>query len=472
MSMSSKIAIIPNLRLWRALAAVLVGALTMGVTAGTASVSGQLSQPVMPTAGLAEATPCPAEPAGAATPEATPTTATSVRISRRAETIVVTGAALSADLLEDLRSLPCVVTVEGGVVGEIAGEPVVGIDPLPLSVREIDSGERLEARIVEGRDFVPDDVEQTVAVVGREFATAHETGFGYPILGMVDHAPPVLLGDAEFTVVGIFESESEEANAWVYLPLGTAQRLLGKQGEITHIYLDAESEAAARVIESRVQALVAQTAAPGAQETATADETATPPPSPTAVAGGGMGGMGPGMAVMGHARVTPTEGPAPLTVEFFADAIGDVASTRWEFGDGTGSDEMEPRHTYQAPGVYRATFTVTDRDGWVDQSSVRVTVLPASGEELVGWPSVRLTSPDGNHQTLRGTVEAAVEASENVVRVEYYLGPKLLRTETAAPFAWRWDTRAERNAMYYLTAVAYDAEGRLDISSVMVNVEN
>lgn len=182
--------------------------------------------------------------------------------------------------------------------------------------------------------------------------------------------------------------------------------------------------------------------------------------------------MGMLTGVMGHARAAPPKGPAPFTVQFLGDAVGDIASTRWEFGDGSGADEPEPRHTYQEPGVYRATFTTTGKDGWVDQASVKVTVLPPSGEELVGWPSVRLISPDRDHQNLRGTVEVAVEASENVAKVEYYLGAKLLRTETAAPFAWSWDTRKERNTMYYLTAVAYDARGRIDVSGLMVSIGN
>lgn len=210
--------------------------------------------------------------------------------------------------------------------------------------------------------------------------------------------------------------------------------------------------------------------ADGSQEATVGSSPETGQQAPGGMAHGGLG-MATG-TIMGHARAAPPKGPAPLTVQFLGDATGDIASTRWEFGDGSGADEPEPRHTYQEPGVYRATFTTTGKDGWVDQASVKVTVLPPSGKELVGWPSVRLTSPGRDHQNLRGTVEVAVEASQNVAKVEYYLGAKPLRTETAAPFAWKWDTRKERSTMYYLTAVAYDAQGRIDVSDVMVSIGN
>lgn len=148
-----------------------------------------------------------------------------------------------------------------------------------------------------------------------------------------------------------------------------------------------------------------------------------------------------------------------------------MAAVRWEFGDGEGSDQFEPAHTYPAPGVYRATFSATGTDGWVDQASVKVTVLPDSGEALPG-PSLELTEPGRDHQDLRGTVELAVAASDDVVRVEYYLGPRLLRAARDAPFGWRWETGSEPNGMYYLTAVAYARAGRIDLSQRMVSIAN
>ena len=45
------------------------------------------------------------------------------------------------------------------------------------------------------------------------------------------------------------------------------------------------------------------------------------------------------------------------------DPDGNVVSWAWDFGDGTGSSEQNPSHTYAAEGRYTVTLTVTDDDG-------------------------------------------------------------------------------------------------------------
>jgi PKD repeat protein len=46
-----------------------------------------------------------------------------------------------------------------------------------------------------------------------------------------------------------------------------------------------------------------------------------------------------------------------------ADEDGSVVSWRWEFGDGAGSSERNPSHTYDEPGRYEVLLVVTDDDG-------------------------------------------------------------------------------------------------------------
>jgi PKD repeat protein len=46
-----------------------------------------------------------------------------------------------------------------------------------------------------------------------------------------------------------------------------------------------------------------------------------------------------------------------------ADEDGSVVSWRWEFGDGAGSSERNPSHTYNEPGRYDVLLVVTDDDG-------------------------------------------------------------------------------------------------------------
>jgi PKD repeat protein len=66
-----------------------------------------------------------------------------------------------------------------------------------------------------------------------------------------------------------------------------------------------------------------------------------------------------------HATASPSQGGAPLTVQFSsagsADADGDPLTMRWSFGDGSpDSTAPAPAHTYTALGAYVVTLTVSD----------------------------------------------------------------------------------------------------------------
>ncbi|MGD8598680.1 MAG: PKD domain-containing protein, partial [Anaerolineae bacterium] len=60
---------------------------------------------------------------------------------------------------------------------------------------------------------------------------------------------------------------------------------------------------------------------------------------------------------------TPTTGPAPLTVTFSDESTYDPAEWAWDFGDGDGSTDQHPEHTYTAPGTYTVTLTVSNTIG-------------------------------------------------------------------------------------------------------------
>ncbi|NLV26376.1 MAG: PKD domain-containing protein [Methanomicrobiales archaeon] len=53
----------------------------------------------------------------------------------------------------------------------------------------------------------------------------------------------------------------------------------------------------------------------------------------------------------------PTEGDAPLTVQFTDKSHGVPTSWLWEFGDGETSTERNPLHVYQNPGTYTVSLT-------------------------------------------------------------------------------------------------------------------
>lgn len=56
----------------------------------------------------------------------------------------------------------------------------------------------------------------------------------------------------------------------------------------------------------------------------------------------------------------PTEGDAPLTVQFTDKSLGIPTAWAWEFGDGTTSEERNPVHVYEKPGVYTVSLTASN----------------------------------------------------------------------------------------------------------------
>jgi PKD repeat protein len=91
---------------------------------------------------------------------------------------------------------------------------------------------------------------------------------------------------------------------------------------------------------------------------------------------------------------TPNNGPAPLPVQFAANASdpdGDALTYAWAFGDGGTSTIADPAHTY-ATGDYVAWLTVTDSHG----ASVSVSLTISAGTHsclTVRFASVKWVKP-------------------------------------------------------------------------------
>lgn len=60
---------------------------------------------------------------------------------------------------------------------------------------------------------------------------------------------------------------------------------------------------------------------------------------------------------------SPVSGIAPLGVQFTDTSSGSVATWQWNFGDGQVSSSQNPMHTYNSPGVYSVSLTVTGASG-------------------------------------------------------------------------------------------------------------
>jgi PKD repeat protein len=91
--------------------------------------------------------------------------------------------------------------------------------------------------------------------------------------------------------------------------------------------------------------------------------------------------IAPPVAVFTASVVT---GNAPLTVQFNNQSYGTIASYQWNFGDGTTSTDPNPSHSFNAPGLYPVTLTVTGPGGQqVQQLVVQVLQPPVPTATLV-----------------------------------------------------------------------------------------
>lgn len=103
-------------------------------------------------------------------------------------------------------------------------------------------------------------------------------------------------------------------------------------------------------------------------------------------------------------------GEAPYPVNFIGDQSydpdGTVVLYRWNFGDGTFSTTVNPRHVYTQPGNYQATLTVTDNNGTEVESSPFI--INAAAPPIVYPPVIESITPatgssaGGTAITIRG----------------------------------------------------------------------
>lgn len=72
---------------------------------------------------------------------------------------------------------------------------------------------------------------------------------------------------------------------------------------------------------------------------------------------------------------------APLRRFLFTDdSRGEVQSWSWDFGDGKTSADQHPAHTYEAPGTYTVTLTVTGPGGASDEETKRGYITVTSSD--------------------------------------------------------------------------------------------
>ena len=165
------------------------------------------------------------------------------------------------------------------------------------------------------------------------------------------------------------------------------------------------------------------------------------------------------------ASANPTSGAAPLIVNFTANASGGLPpySFLWDFGDGSpASNQQNPSHTYQSPGTYTASVTVTDSAGNTDSATVLINVTQSEGTL-----SVSITYSPTSPQTAPATITFAANASGGQPPYSYYWDFGDGDTATTNPA-----TETFQNAGTYTVKVTVmDSLGNSADSSVQITVE-
>ncbi len=140
---------------------------------------------------------------------------------------------------------------------------------------------------------------------------------------------------------------------------------------------------------------------------------------------------GPDEKMRPEARMTAsvTEGTAPLEVRFGGSSAGKM---RWDFGDGASSDEPNPVHVFEKPGLYGVTLTVTDAEGGSGRSS-----LPIAVDRKAGDPIVRTGVSKGETPllTMHGTAQRPGQRAQTARRRAVGLGAGWRRAAGRPPRA-------------------------------------
>lgn len=167
------------------------------------------------------------------------------------------GEVLPEGIVEQVRAIPHVVTVERYLYVRAQPHDVIGIEPGAPARIVTKEGKLLTAQIELGRGFKEGD--KNIAVTGK----VYREDYGFKGMGMI-HAHPFEVG-ASFSfpgskerirVIGTFTLDPESEAKRVFLPLATARRIFDKAGKLTHLFIGVDKpENAGQVVEALVKAL-------------------------------------------------------------------------------------------------------------------------------------------------------------------------------------------------------------------------
>ena len=148
-------------------------------------------------------------------------------------------------------------------------------------------------------------------------------------------------------------------------------------------------------------------------------------------------------------NAAPTFGCGPLTVNFTDASTANLAAITgwaWDFGDGGTSNQQNPTYTYQTPGIYTVTLTITDANGCTS------TVTQNNLVQVIG--------PDVNFgaDTLAGCLGLTVNFTDSTV--------------FGAPITgWSWDFGDGNTSNQQNPTHTYNTAGSFDVSLTVTDLD-
>ncbi|OYT13451.1 MAG: hypothetical protein B6I19_05120 [Bacteroidetes bacterium 4572_114] len=161
----------------------------------------------------------------------------------------------------------------------------------------------------------------------------------------------------------------------------------------------------------------------------------------------------------------PTEGVAPLFVQFSSEITGQVTTYNWSFGDGGTSTLPNPIHTYSEPGSYRLRLSVTGPGG---------TTTMSKPEYITVFDPLLIPNADFSAQPLSGFVPLVVEfmdlSSGEIDSLLWDFGDGITSTETN-PFHEYQNVGLFSVSLTAYNTYGYDTETKAGYIEVLEQME-
>src|ERR1017187_5295117 len=132
---------------------------------------------------------------------------------------------------------------------------------------------------------------------------------------------------------------------------------------------------------------------------------------------------------------TPTNGAAPLLVDFTDASVGSITNRSWIFGDGNTSGAVNPSHTYYNAGIYSVALTVSGPGGSsVTNLANLITVTNVLGTlpaVTIVRPANRMLYPPATNLAI--TIVAIANGSAAISKIEFFADNTKLGETTSNP---------------------------------------